>query len=432
MASFWDLLKQTHPGEQRQQIDWRPVVEPLRRLVDLASTPGHTAGKAAVMASTPLGFGAVRGAIKQMSDFAAVVQDAVAPFRQLSDMAARFTQAVDPALVAELNRAFRDLDAVIGQAMRPIVDQARELVRYLAGALMPLMRRLEPLVADLTGKIGLQLKESISKFVTMLDALPWEAIRDALGGVLDIFHDVGAALSAFASVALQAVKDLLGGVVGSAGGTVKDLMAQVRQAVQEALRAVITFAAQLMKAVGWMGGVEALVRGLTAASQNRLHRAEDSTGMAVASGAMIKSIQDLAKGVYESAFVASAYGGQKADPQQQMVAFLGDIAKDIESMPNTMRDKLLDLEASIMAKVENGWTDLKQFVEDQELDGMIKQAGKDFTAGVKEVVMENIMPYLEVLKQLPGAFLDGGETFAKNVGKKALGVLNPLSGIQIR
>src|ERR1043166_502654 len=91
---------------------------------------------------------------QQLNTFVGALKEALAPFAQLSDFASHFVQEIDPALVMELGRAFRDLNAVLGSGLRGIVDEARELTRYIGGALLPVMQKLAPIIDELSTRIG--------------------------------------------------------------------------------------------------------------------------------------------------------------------------------------------------------------------------------------------------------------------------------------
>lgn len=317
-------------------------------------------GKSTVMSRMPSGTEFMSDMTKRITEFVEGMGDAIKPLKEFADIATHFVEAIDPALVAELGRAFRDLQAVVGQALRPVVDQTREIVRYLGGSLMPLMRRLEPIVADLSGKVGERLKEMISRVTQFLERIPWETIGTVIGSILDIIGDVTKTARAFIPVIVQAFDDLLTAILGASGekgaGGVKDLMAQVRTAVQNALRAVVMFAASVMKVAGWMNGLDALIKGLEEKAQGP-RKVEDDRGLAVM-GASIKALQDLGRGIYEQAYMASAYGAEKRDPAAEAADFLKGIADDIRKLPS--KEEILD---PILRSIDAIYEQSAEFVE---------------------------------------------------------------------
>ena len=320
-----------------------------------------------------------------LKSWTGAVQQSLAPFTELTEWASHFTEAIDPALVRELGRAFRDLQAVIGQAARPIVDEAREIVRYIGGTLMPIMRKLAPIVDELSQKIGQGLKTAISELSDIFEEVePYlEDIRDVLGGIIDIIHDVSQSLTAFASVGLQAVKDvfqMLIGTGGEAGRTVKDLMREVREAVQAAIKAVLVFAATVMKAAGWTKGVDALVGALERGAKGA-KQAEDDRGMAVAQNAMFKSIADLGKSITLSAYQASAFGEKKQDPAAESAKWLEGIAGDIKGLPDqeTLQEMFEQMVDSVEKKVvdygEKKWGEVNDIVNREIRDAKSAMSG---------------------------------------------------------
>jgi len=293
--------------------------------------------------------------------FIGQMKAAIVPFEQMADIASMFVRALDPALVNELGRRFRDLNAVIGIAMRPIVEVAREVTKSLADHLVPIMKKLEPLIQEISDAIGKVLIQSFDDMSIMINGMmpTLKALKDIFVGLIGILQDVWSTFTAVGRGVAEMFKSLIGGAVGE-GKTAADIMKQLRDAVREAIKHLLIWSARLMMSFGWAKGVESLINGLEKSGKAEK---KDSTGYAVESPSF-KAIGDLAKNIQLEAFRASAYGDkEKKDPAQQAADFLGDIKNDLKQVladggktTTVMIDKIHEIIALVKEKwptVEN-------------------------------------------------------------------------------
>lgn len=285
------------------------------------------------------------------TSFVVTLKKLTNPFEKLVDIASYFANFIDPGLVEDLTRKFRDLNAVIGVAVRPVVEVAREVVKHLSDYLLPIMRKLQPIVEKVTHALGDAMKKAIldmSKFLE--DMIPTiEKLAGILVGIIGIMSDVYSALTVFARFLADAVGSLFSGFVGN-GRSVKEIMEKLRETVQSVISSLTMFSARLMMSFGWTKGVESMIKAMKSAGTGG--EKGDATGMAVAQNAMFKSIGDLSKSVMLEAFRSSANQTKEMDPAVQSAAFLGEIAKQLEDLMKSGDDKQSKIITAIHDVVE--------------------------------------------------------------------------------
>lgn len=105
-----------------------------------------TGGKGAAGGAAAAAIGPIVGV---MGGVTAAMGALTGGFSILIEMVGKFVGALDPAMMEQLNLAFADLSAVIGIGLRPIISAAVVIVRSFADALVPVMRKLEPVITKL-------------------------------------------------------------------------------------------------------------------------------------------------------------------------------------------------------------------------------------------------------------------------------------------
>lgn len=303
----------------------------------------------------------------------------VAPFEMMTNIATHFVQFLDPSIVEDLGRKFRDLNAVIGIAVRPIVDVAREVVKSLSDHLLPIMKKLQPLIEEISRAIGDALDKAIEDMSDTIEGMMpvLNGLKDIIVGIVKILTDLWSIITVIAKTATNVFKglfetgedgvsgasaalsklkeiatiivdklgefvpflgrlfemikntevfDKLGEIISSA----KAPMDKLRDAIQLVISQLVLFAARLMMAFGWTKGVDALIKALSASAVKA--KSEESGGLSVANNAIFKSISDLAKSTQLEAFKASAAGQTKVDPAVQAAEFLGKINDQLKEL----------------------------------------------------------------------------------------------------
>lgn len=124
----------------------------------LAETIGRFAGpvgRAAQVAA--VGFGVAREGVSALAGGLMVgvsaIRGTVTAFGNLVGFAGRFVEAVNPALMEQMSYVMKDLMAVIGGALQPVIAAAVVIIRAFADKLQPVMQALAPIVQDLADQL---------------------------------------------------------------------------------------------------------------------------------------------------------------------------------------------------------------------------------------------------------------------------------------
>jgi phage-related protein len=90
-------------------------------------------------------------------------------FQSLTNYFSQFTQYINPALVDNLNRAFRDMYAVVGIVASEFTAVLTPIVRDMASAMLPLARQIAPLIAQLASAMADRIGALITLFAKISD-----------------------------------------------------------------------------------------------------------------------------------------------------------------------------------------------------------------------------------------------------------------------
>jgi hypothetical protein len=131
-------------------------------------------------------FGNVATIAKSMKAPQVAIQDAfknvkstiadllINPMGAIPDLMSRIREAIDtfnPGAMIEFDLAMRDLMAVFGEALLPVVKIVTGVIRKFADTLRPILQKLEPVFAKLANTIGNFLLMNIDKFAEAIKNL---------------------------------------------------------------------------------------------------------------------------------------------------------------------------------------------------------------------------------------------------------------------
>lgn len=243
---------------------------------------------------------------------------------------AQFVQAINPAIVAEFNRAMRDLNATIGIALMPIMETLTGVVREMIGNLLPVMQSLQPVIRTIAQAIGGALTPVIQAFAGVMTSLMpvFQVFADVIEGGAGLFGDFVLAVRPVIEVVVELGKQLMtfvGSLLGFEDGA-KGLFEQLRSGFQMLIKNVILAAATFLKMIGATDTLGALIKGLRPPEQG------PRAGIATLQNAsMTGDFASISKRLAEQAFVASAFGG-KGGPKKtdDWLAELAKTAQDIK------------------------------------------------------------------------------------------------------
>ena len=159
------------------------------------------------------------GLMMSLEGLSAVVTGSMQAFTGLSKAVMGMVGAYNPAMLEMFNMAMKDLMAVFGSGLQPILQAFTNVVRYAADALLPVIQNLAPVFEQLSVAVVSFLGPIVDAFAQVLsDSLPaFESmaamiteIATALGEALAmITAEVEPAMMEFRMAILGLVKELL-------------------------------------------------------------------------------------------------------------------------------------------------------------------------------------------------------------------------------
>ena len=218
-------------------------------------------------------------------------------FNKLVSFAGSFVEAVNPALMQQLGMAFKDLQAIIGVGLQPIIAAAIPIIRAFADKLQPVMQALMPTF----DKLAQSMIELSGPIITL--------VIEMFGALEPVIEMVSVSFQAWAGV-LTAATPIIAAVF-------KELIYRITQIVT-------TFQWFIGKIISWIPGTgdtgKKLMESASAASKTAdlYYQGESKVQKAIeapvkkgaAAGAAAKSasfsgISDFGKNLMQQAFSSS-------------------------------------------------------------------------------------------------------------------------------
>ncbi len=271
-----------------------------------------------------------------------------------------FVDAVNPGIMVQLDMATRDLTAVIGTALAPIMQAIVPIIKDLASAFLPVARA----VADAFGSIIQSLGPAIDGIteVFFIAAETWMPIIEMIA---DIFTTIAPIFTALASVAkaiwlafgtlITALAGIMRDLFGfNVGDVLKDFAEGVQVAMNNLVAVLVRGIASLIKFFGFTSALSNLTKffkGLAAPKAS-------AEGIAAAQNAQVKSIESVGRDAALAAVIASVVPGGKAGKKPEdfyadMVAELegiGGNGTDLVAAINALPAKIASSVASLIPK----------------------------------------------------------------------------------
>lgn len=248
-------------------------------------------------------------------------------FTEIVNTASRFVAAFDPNIVAQLNRAFRELDATVGIALRPIVAAAIDIVRGFGGAINGIMRELQPIVAKVADSFANALQPWIDNLAEGFAALMpiFDIFADAIAGISDLVSTWMRAVRPFITMIIELGKQLAASIFGTnVGDQVKGLFTQIKDAMQSFVKNLLLAVASFLKLIGATQTLDAFIRG------TKPRPVDDIRGNLAPQNAAFASLADMAKNMTLAIFTATAQGKEKKTQED----FLAGIQSEMEAIRN--------------------------------------------------------------------------------------------------
>ena len=320
--------------------------------------------KAAGGAIAKAGGAAVSAAAGGMAAGAAALAAAPVAFLEmvqgLAGKIGSFVDAVNPGIMVQLDMATRDLTAVIGTALAPIMQAIVPIIKDLASALLPVAR----LVAETFGRIIESLQPAIDAIteIFFIAAATWMPIIEMIGDIFTTIAPIFTALAAVAKAIWLAFGALVTALVGimrdlfgfNVGDVLKDFAEGVQVAMNNLIAVLVRGIASLLKFFGFTSALSNLTKffkGLAAPKAS-------AEGIAAAQNAQVKSIESVGRDAALAAVIASVVPGGKAGKKPEdfyadMVAELegiGGNGTDLVAAINALPAKIASSVASLIPK----------------------------------------------------------------------------------
>lgn len=248
----------------------------------------------------------------------------------------QFVQAVSPSTILELSQAFKSLQATIGSAFVGAVQIVSSGVREIAGALLPTMQRLTPVINALANAMTTQLTAGARVVASALEFLAplIELVAAALSEYSKVFGDV----MGVASAALKTLGGLLGNLLGGEMAGIRDTMREMANVVRRVIAALVSFGALLAVYAGGADGVRKFADALAKEAADREKRPGGLLG--AASNAQTTDIASIMKQAQQAAFISAGGAGarEKTDTDflREIAAEMKKVADDRRSLGETL------------------------------------------------------------------------------------------------
>lgn len=305
--------------------------------------------KAAGGAVAKAGGAAVSAATGGMAAGAAALAAAPVAFLEmmqgLAGKIGSFVDAVNPGIMVQLDMATRDLTAVIGTALAPIMQAIVPIIKDFASALLPVAR----LVAETFGRIIESLQPAIDAIteIFFIAAATLMPIVEMVGDIFTTIAPIFTALAAVAKAIWLAFGSLVTALVGiirdlfgfNVGDVLKDFAEGVQVAMNNLIAVLVRGIASLLKFFGFTSALSNLTKffkGLAAPKAS-------AEGIAAAQNAQVKSIESVGRDAALAAVIASVVPGGKAGKKPE--DFYADMVTELEGIGGNGTDLVAAINA---------------------------------------------------------------------------------------
>ncbi len=225
-----------------------------------------------------------------------------------------FVEFVNPALVQNFDAAMRDLNAVVGTLLVPVMTEATRVVRELAANLYPIVLDLLPSFQSVVRSFTDVFVELIPIGASVLQQFAAFAavVAEFTRAVADFVLPMIRAFAAIMAGSTAHIKAVLSNLLGLFGG---DFRKGVRSMGEALGLLAIAMVALVEKFLGFTDALNGMVADLKNGP-----RKQDATGLAVAQNARYQDVAGLGREVAQRAFVSSGRGegAAKKDEQKEL------------------------------------------------------------------------------------------------------------------
>lgn len=281
----------------------------------------------------------VVGAVTQgLGMLAGAVQTAIKEFLSIPDKIRPFVQAFAPSSVLVFDQAIRDVSAVIGSALVPVMNASTEVVRAFGEALLPVMRQLEPALRQLAQETLQYLipmtKQVVAGLGPLLDGVLGlaDALRPMLplfDGLFDSWRTFNALFVATHVALIDFSTALISGWTALLGLT--DGYASAGDALRQFSLGLLRVVATIAKLVGAESFLASLRRSFSEQPRG------STVGFAAATNAKIETAPEWARQLAVQASMAAGAAGKSPED-----AFRDEVSKMLKDISNEKVPSLTD------------------------------------------------------------------------------------------
>ena len=301
-----------------------------------------------------------------LADVAGAGRAAAGMFTSYAGQLASYVQAFAPASVELFNLSLRDLTAVIGSALKPVLDAMTVVVKEVSSALLPVANALAPVMRTMAGVLVQLLTPALDTLAGVIQTLVpvFEVLAQIVAALTPLFRVSQALMAGWVeqfTVLLQAILPGKDGVKGFIEG--------FAEAIQGLSTAVLKVVAFIARALGATGFIDGMIKSLT----GTMAKKQDATGLAAATGSAFTNISSFGQQVATRAFIAQG----EAPQEKKTEAWLADIAGDLKGI----RDGEGDLKTFLTSLVGRGLINLEGTIQNKLNEVVAAIKGKIYDSG---------------------------------------------------
>lgn len=260
---------------------------------------------------------------------------------------AGFVSAINPGLIQTLNLAFRDLNAVVGIALQPVMQAIVPIIKQFTNALFPLAKMVGKVISEVFEALQPGIDALTDTFYVMSETLQpvIQLVGDAIKFLAPVFtflaNVVKQVYIAFGAM-VAAIAGVIRGLFGAVnGGGFKDAMQGLQDGLKLLTAALIRGLGYLLKFFGSIAGLN----GMIAFLKNMQKPRENAQGIAAAQNAQFSSIEQLGKSAALASVIATATPGGAAKENKTDQDFFAGMIEELEGIKENGPDLIQAVEA---------------------------------------------------------------------------------------
>jgi hypothetical protein len=244
------------------------------------------------------------------------------------------------------DQALKDLTAVVGVALIPVITQASKFLHQFGAVLYPITEALMPAVAEVMGSIN-------DVFLAFLPA--FSSFGGIVVDVARIFGELARDISTFLLPNIRSFTTVFAGIVSVVRTVLQSFAGLLGPNVRDGFKNLGQWLARFTTAIAGLIfkllGMDAALGAMIASLQDGADKAgrKDAQGLAAAQNARLVGVADIGREALQRAFVASGIAGQdKGDIDDQ--EFRKRMVADLEAIRKGEGLKAIIVEAILAAR----------------------------------------------------------------------------------